>query len=59
MGKNDLELNTKEIFEIMVENYMGIEKRIEINDDCIQAYESFKEQYMLFILPFLVFYELL
>lgn len=47
MSKMDLELNTKEIFEIMVENYMGIEKRIEINDDCIQAYESFKEQYII------------
>lgn len=46
MSKMDLELNTKEIFEIMVENYMGIEKRIEIDNEQMQAYESFKEQYI-------------
>ena len=46
MGKNDLELSTKEIFEIMVENYMGIKNRIEINNNSMQSYESFKEQYI-------------
>ena len=46
MGKNDLELSTKEIFEIMVENYMGIENRIEVNNNSVQSYESFKEQYI-------------
>ena len=46
MGKNDLELSTKEIFEIMVENYMGIENRIEVNNNSMQSYESFKEQYI-------------